>query len=141
MDSNEILATSFSLTDAAGRVYAKLSLVDGAPAFVLFDEQNRARLRVGLTAAGLPHLYLHGVPNAEPTLKIECDPLGGHVLLNNGGAQQSYLFLKNTGASGLVLFGANGQRQAELLIDPAAAPRWTLWNSTGQVVAASAPPA
>ena len=139
MNPSDISGTSFSLVDAAGRIRAKLSVVDGAPALVLLDEQNQTRLRVGLSAQGLPHVFLLGIPDAEPTLKIECDPLGGHVLLNNGGKQQSYLFLKNTGASGLVLFGANGQRQAELLVDPAGSPRWTLWDSSGQVIAASTP--
>jgi hypothetical protein len=141
MNSQPISGSAFSLTDTAGRVCAQLTLEDGAPALVLFDRENQARLRVGLTSQGLPQVLLHGIPNAEPTLKVECDPLGGHVLLNNGKAQQSYLFLKNTGASGLVLFGAAGQRQAEVLLDPAGSARWTLWDAAGNVTATSAPSA
>jgi hypothetical protein len=139
MSSQSISGSAFSLTNESGRVCAQLTFVEGAPALVFFDQNNEVRLRVGLTPQGLPQVFLHGLPGADATLKVECDPLGGHVLLNNGKVQQSYLFLKNTGASGLVLFGVNGQRQAEVLVDPALPARWTLWDSAGNVTAASAP--
>lgn len=138
---SEIPASSFSLTDAEGKEHAKLCLVDRAPTLFFYDPHHHPRLQLGLNGDGLPQVFLHGLPAAEPTVKLECDALGSHVLLSGGGRAQGYLFLKNAGGSGLVLFGPAGQRQIEVLLTADGAARWTLWDTAGNVTATSSPTA
>lgn len=133
----EITASSFSLTDAEGKERAKLCLVDQAPTLFFYDTHHHPRLQLGLNGDGLPQIFLHGLPAAVPTVKLECDALGSHVLLSGGGRAQSYLFLKNEGGSGLVFFGPDGQRQIEVLLTADGSARWTLWDPAGNVIASS----
>ncbi|HEY0946451.1 MAG TPA: hypothetical protein VGD81_14335 [Opitutaceae bacterium] len=137
MSPSEVAASSYSLTDAQGQERAKLCLVDQAPTLFFYDTHHHPRLQLGLTGDGLPRIFLHGLPAAVPTVKLECDALGSHVLLSGGGRAQSYLFLKNEGGSGLVLFGADGQRQIEVLLAADGSARWTLWDPAGNVIASS----
>lgn len=139
--SDEVSKTSYSLVDSTGRIHAKLTVEEGAPTLAFFDSHQHARLKLGLNEEGLPQLLLHGLPAAVPTVKLECDAMGSHLMFSGAGREQGYFFLKSTGGSGLVLFGPEGQRQVEVLLTPEGAPRWTLWDRSGKVTAASEPSA
>jgi hypothetical protein len=87
-----------------------------AEEFRLVDSKGQLRARLGMDGDSVS-LSLHG---AQGILQVDIrvDPLGCHVLLAGLTKQQSYLFLKNTGASGLVLTNAAGARQAHLTLSP-----------------------
>lgn len=135
----EIKASAFSLSDGEGRERAKLSLIEQNPSLAFFDVYHQMRLQLGLSEGGLPQVFLFGKAAAEPTVKLECDPKGSHLLLRGEGGNQGYFFLKSDGGAGVVLFGAGGMRQIELLLPTEGVPRWTLWDREGNVVGASEP--
>jgi hypothetical protein len=74
-------------------------------------------------------LSLHGGQVSK--IDIRVDPLGCHVLLAGPAQQQSYLFLKNTGASGLVLTNAAGERLAHLMLSPEGRADLHVGNASG----------
>jgi hypothetical protein len=86
-----------------------------AEEFRLLDSKGQLRARLGMDGDSVS-LSLHGGQVSK--IDIRVDPLGCHVLLAGLTKQQSYLFLKNTGASGLVLTNAAGARQAHLTLSP-----------------------
>lgn len=136
----ECAASVFRLVDEKGQMRASLGLVDGQPQLVLHDTAQRPRLVVSLGDKGNPQVALHDGVNALPNLVIESDAKGSHVLLRASDERQTYVFLKNAGASGLVLVGERGLRQADFLLGPDGFANWTLWNPDGSVQATGRTP-
>jgi hypothetical protein len=132
-------ATAFRLVDEQGQVRAQLALESGAPTLAFFDTLGRPRLALNVTADGHPQVSLHDGVSAQPQLVIEADAAGGHVLLSGNGEQKTYLFLKATGATGLVFINAAGQRQAEWMLTPEGIASWSLWDADASLQGTSSP--
>lgn len=128
----EVTGRTFNVVDVSGRVRAAWSVEGDAPTLTFFDRDSKPRLQLVVNDAGFPQVLLYGQAGKPPTLKAECDANGGHVWLAGEGKQESYLFLKNTGATGVVLINAQGVRQAELMISAEGEPRCTLRDISGK---------
>lgn len=139
--SQSLEAGAFRLVDELGRVRARLGLDGAAPSLVLYDEQQRPRLQLSVAVGGSPRVQLFDGVNAQPQLAIEGDAAGSHVLLAGAGQQKTYLFLKSTGASGLVMINAAGARQAECVLTPEGLSSWSLWHADGTLSSSGGPSA
>jgi hypothetical protein len=64
---------------------------------------------------------------------ISLDDKGTHVHLAGTGKQESYLFQKNSGDSGLVLTDSNGNRRLEAKVGPDAEPNITIYPKNGNL--------
>jgi hypothetical protein len=67
----------------------------------------------------------------KPRIELSIDALGSHVHFAGGESQQSYLFLKKTGVTGVVLTDSKGTRKAEVLVSPEGNANIAVWDSTG----------
>jgi hypothetical protein len=70
---------------------------------------------------------------------ISVDAIGCHVLLASPAKQQSYLFLKGTGATGLVLTDVVGTRRAQFMLSPEGRADMSLWGPAGTAGEGSGP--
>ncbi len=53
-----------------------------------------------------------------PVASLEIDDKGAHVKFDRPGGASSYLFLNNTGGSGVVLLDSKGSRKLVLIVAP-----------------------
>jgi hypothetical protein len=135
-DETVQIATSFQLRDNRGELRAELGLREGVPVLVFFDDARRERVSISLSASGLPQLRMwDGSSKADPLLSVEEDALGCHVLMSGRGEQKTYLFLKKTGATGIVMINSAGQRQGEWTLGPDGAVSWALHDQAGTLLA------
>ncbi len=115
------------------RTRARLAMEGGAPVLALLDEAGRPALRSELDGKGRPRITLFSnEPVARPIAVLEGDEKGAHVLFHGAGAQQSYLFQKNDGTSGLVLTGAGGAHRAEVKLDASGTVDISLFDDGGK---------
>ncbi len=103
-----IRAESFELTDSAGSVRAALEINDGAPQFVLFDDDDNGRLQISLDAAGNPVLSLFDA---------------------SGGRRVGFEFANGVNPA-LFLRDENGRLKAGMQVQTDGAPLLFLRNST-----------
>ena len=130
-----VTATEFRLADG-DRTRASLAMTDGAPGFTLFDTQGRTKLRSALDAQGRPSVSLFSDTSdpSKPAAVIEVDEKGAHVLFHGAGNQQSYLFQKLDGTSGIVLTDSTGAHRSEIKLAPDGAIDLSLMDAAGKTV-------
>ena len=79
-------------------------------------------------------MQIHDKEGASPRVDISVDAIGCHVLLASPAKQQSYLFLKDTGATGLVLTDAEGTRRAQFMLSPEGRAEVSVWGTAAKSV-------
>ncbi len=115
--SNSITATEFKLVDASGNVRAVLGTTDEGSALSFFNSKGKLQLKMMVDEAGLSFLKMYNNTDQENAkVDISLDDKGTHLLLAGEDRQESYLFLKNDGSTGVVLKNKNGERRAQVLL-------------------------
>ncbi len=135
--TNTVEAEEFRLLDSGGRLRARLGLDGDSVSLSLNGAQGSLQVRLQADNQGNSALLIQDADGRSPKVDISVDPLGCHVLLAGSDKQQSYLFLKNTGASGLVLTDAAGERRAQLMLSPDGAVEARVWGAAGTSAAGS----
>jgi hypothetical protein len=130
--SRIVEAEEFRLLDADGRLRARLGL-DGAScvSLSLYTAQGTLQVRLHTDDQGRSALQIQDTAGGSPRVDISVDAIGCHVLLANPARQQSYLFLKDTGATGLVLSNAAGERRAQFILSPEGRAEVSVWGAAG----------
>ncbi len=130
--SHIVEAEEFRLLDADGRLRARLGL-DGAScvSLSLHTAQGTLQVRLHTDDQGRSALQIQDTAGGPPRVDISVDAIGCHVLLGSPAKQQSYLFLKDTGATGLVLTDAAGERRAQFTLSPEGKAEVSVWGAAG----------
>lgn len=126
-----ITANEFQLVDSAGKVRASLSATDEGVSLTMTGSQEKAHLKLMVDEAGMSFLKLYDASSTDPRVDISVDDKGTHLFLAGEGKQQSYLFLKKGGASGVVLIDREGQRRAQLMLSADGKPEVTIQPQSG----------
>jgi hypothetical protein len=130
--TNIVEAEEFRLLDSNGRLRARLGL-DGVSgvSLSLHTAQGTLQVRLHTDDQGCSAIQIHDAEGGSPRVDIRVDAIGCHVLLASPAKQQSYLFLKGTGATGLVLTDAVGARRAQFMLSPEGRADVSLWGTAG----------
>jgi hypothetical protein len=132
MDNQKVIITAneFRLTDLKGKVRVVLTATENGAGFTFADEEGNSQLKVTSSDAGLSVISMYDKAGVEK-IGISLDDEGTHVHLAGTGRQESYLFLKKSGASGLVLTDSIGNRRLEAKVGPDAEPDITIYPKNG----------
>jgi hypothetical protein len=107
------------IVDEAGHTRITLSAVNGTPAIRFLDSRGSEKLSILLDQSGLSSVKLKNPNAAGPVAALEIDDKGAHVKFDRPGGASSYLFLNNSGESGVVFLDASGARIADIVVTPA----------------------
>jgi hypothetical protein len=132
MDNEKVIITAneFRLTELSGKVRATLTATDNGAGFTFANEEGNSQLSITSSDAGFSSIRIYDKAGVEK-IGISLDDKGTHVHLAGTGKQESYLFLKNSGASGLVLTDSNGNRRLEAKVCTDAEPDITIYPKNG----------
>jgi hypothetical protein len=133
--SPAVVAQEIRIVDEQGRVRMTLSAKSGSPTLELLDADSRSSLAITLDDSGRPSLRLRN-PNANgPVSVVEIDANGAHVKFDRPGGASSYLFLNNSGGSGVVLVDSNGVRRLQALVAADGSPTFARFGPDGKASA------
>jgi len=114
-----VVTQEIRVVDDQGRPRIVLSTLpgkDGAPTLALLREDGQIGASVRLDSDGRPAVSLSN-PNATwPSATLEIDGKGAHVKFDRSGGASAYLFLNNTGGSGVVLIDNAGKRKLDAVV-------------------------
>jgi hypothetical protein len=130
--THSVEAEEFRLVDSEGRLRARLGLDgDSCVSLSLHTAKGTLQVRLHTDDRGSSAVQILDTDGGSPRVDISVDPIGCHVLLASPGKQQSYLFLKATGATGLVLTDAAGERRAQFMLSPEGRTEIGVGGATG----------
>jgi hypothetical protein len=115
----------FELIDAEGRVCASLTVVDGGPGLLLYDQDGRVRSRLCVDANEGPSLQLLDAEGRERAI------LGSARLVNQGGFCGTGMVQP---VSSLALLNERGELGAELVVPGDAGSALALHGKEGDRV-------
>lgn len=119
IDTRKILsANEFQLVDSKGNVKAVFAANESGVELSMMDSNGKKNLKMMVDNSGLSFLKMFDQDSDKEKIDISVDSQGAHLYLTGEDKQQSYLFLKKNGASGVVLIDKEGQRRAQVLISP-----------------------
>lgn len=132
MDNEKVIITAneFRLKDLSGKVRATLTATENGAGLTFIDEAGNSQLSITSSDAGISTISIYDKAGVEK-IGISLDDKGTHVHLAGTDKQESYLFLKNSGASGLVLTDSDGNRRLEAKVGPDAEPDVTIFPKNG----------
>jgi len=132
MDDQKVIITAneFHLTDLKGKVRVVLTATENGAGFTFANEEGNSQLKIASSDDGLSVISMYDKAGVEK-IGISLDDKGTHVHMTGTGKQESYLFLKNSGASGLVLTDSDGNRRLEAKVGPDAEPDITIYPKKG----------
>lgn len=130
-DKKVITAHEFQLIDPNGNIRAVLTSSDSGADLVFSDTKGKSQLKLSTGEGGLSALNMYDIAGQEK-ISVSVDDKGTHVYLAGAGKQESYLFLKNSGASGLVLTDKEGNRRLEAKVGPDGKPDITIYPVNGE---------
>jgi hypothetical protein len=115
-----VVTQEIRIVDAEGLPRIVLSAHDGVPAIKLLGVDGKPGATVSVDPSGRPSLKLANPnPNPDwPTVALEIDDKGAHLKIERPGGASSYLFLNNSGGSGIVLIDAGGVRRFSATVAP-----------------------
>jgi hypothetical protein len=129
-----VVAQEIQIVDEQGRVRMTLSARSGNPTIEWLDADLRSSVVITLDDAGRPSVRL-GNPNANgPVSVLEIDANGAHVKFDRPGGASSYLFLNNSGGSGVVLTDYKGVRRLEALVAADGSPTFGRFGPDGKAL-------
>ena len=128
MDTHKkiVKANEFQLVDANGVVRALLTATDDGVSFTLSGTKGDSRIKLSAGNDGLSGLTILDDKGADK-IEISLDDKGTHMHLAGEGKQESYIFLKNRGATGLVMTDRQGERRIAVTIGPDDKPHITIF--------------
>jgi hypothetical protein len=106
-----IVTRELSIVDATGVPRIVLSAGTDQPVIRMLRPDGKAALTLTLDPAGRPSVTLENPQEAGPKAAVEVDDKGAHVKFDRPGGASSYVFLNNSGGSGLVLIDPKGVRR------------------------------
>lgn len=130
-DKKIITANEFRLTDLNGNVRAILTARESGVDFIFADDKGNPQLKVTTRGNGLSALNMYDKSGQEK-IGISVDDKGTHVHLAGKSKQESYLFLKNSGATGFVLTDEEGNRRLEAKVGPDSEPEICIYPLNGE---------
>ena len=125
-DKKIVTANEFQLVDANGAVRALLTAIDDGVSFTLSGTKGDARIKLSAGNDGLSGLTILDDKGADK-IEISLDDKGTHMHLAGEGKQESYIFLKDSGATGLVMTDRQGERRIAVTIGPDDKPHITIF--------------
>ncbi|WP_454802049.1 hypothetical protein [Mucilaginibacter phyllosphaerae] len=125
-----LIANELRLTDLSGKVRAMLTANENGADLIFCDKEGKNQLKITSSDAGLAAISIYDKTGLEK-IGISLDDKGTHVHLAGPDKQESYLFLKNSGACGLVLTDSDGNRRLEAKVGPDAEPDITIYPKNG----------
>jgi hypothetical protein len=126
-----IEAEEFRLVDSRGNLRARLGIQDEQTILELRTVTGHLALKVGAGPEGIAAIRIYDESSNKPRIELSIDAQGSHMHFAGGESQQSYLFLKKTGATGVVLTDSKGTRKAEVLVSAEGNASIAVWDSTG----------
>lgn len=131
MENKTVTANSFELVDEKGNIRAIFSALTNGVSLTFSDASGKTQLKMAADNAGLSSLSMYDTEGKEK-VGISLDDQGTHVHLGGTDKQESYLFLKNSGASGLVMTDKNGERRLEAKVGPDGQPDVKIFTLNGE---------
>jgi len=113
-----VVAQEIRIVDEQGHTRLTLSAKGGTPRIKLLRSDGELGGEVSLDADGHPAIKLANADSNGPSATLEIDDKGAHVKFDGQGGASSYLFLNNSGGSGIVLFDARGIRRLNAVVAP-----------------------
>jgi hypothetical protein len=106
------------IVDERGKIFMTLSAPNQVPTLELLDSSGQKRITMSVEEGGYGAVRLSNPSPSGPVASLEIDNKGAHVKFDRPGGASSYLFLNNSGGSGVVLLDSNGSRKLDLMIAP-----------------------
>lgn len=119
------------LLDEHGQVRATLGMDGEAVGLKFHNPAGAVTLKLTSEGSGFSALQLLDPASQTRRIEVSRDDKGTHFMLVGEQKQLGYLFLKNSGATGVVLIDASGARKVEVLLDPDGAAHASLWDQAG----------
>ena len=124
-------ANVFQLLDSNGKVRALLSPTNEGVGLIISNAEGKEQIKLSADDNGAASLKLYD-NTGEEKIELSVDDQGTHIHLAGAGKQETYLFLKKSGASGLVLTDKDGIRRMDVKIGPDAQPDIAIYPLTGE---------
>ncbi|MGO8994004.1 MAG: hypothetical protein ACLQVI_11795 [Polyangiaceae bacterium] len=105
---------------------------DGGPSLSLRDGTGHSSFQAEVDAKGWPRVLLSAADPSKPTAVVEVDDKGTHVLFASPTKEESYLFQKDDGTSGVVLGNKDGRHRGEMKLSADGSVGMTLFGADGR---------
>ena len=128
-----IVTQHLEIVDSAGRPRLVLSARSVAPYVRLLQVDGRTSAELTL-AGDYPVVKLENPGPTGPTAALEVDDKGAHVKFDGPGKASSYLFLNNSGGSGVVLIDRNGVRRLDVMVGADGEPKVERFGADGKLL-------
>lgn len=119
-----------NIVDEHGRVCMTLSASDQIPAVDLLDSSGEKRITMSVDKRGYGAVRLSNPNLSGPVVSVEIDDKGAHVKFDRPGGAASYLFLNNSGGSGVVLIDSKGLRRLDMMVDPSGETKFRRYDKS-----------
>jgi hypothetical protein len=106
------------IVDEQGKICMTLSASSQVPTLELLDSSGQKRVTITVDKSGYGAVLLSNPTVSGPIASLEIDDKGAHVKFDRPGGASSYLFLNNSGGSGVVLLDSKGSRKLDLMVAP-----------------------
>ena len=117
MTSKTVEASEFKLVDSNGTERAFLIANSDEVVLQMMSLAGDEKLSVKVKNNGLSSISMLDHIDGSERVSISANDKGLHCQLLGEGQQATYLFLKNDGASGLVIIDKDGNRKSQTIID------------------------
>ena len=111
-----IVTNEIRLVDSSGKTRLLLTTQSGAPTIQLLRPDGAVGLAASLDEAGRGSVSIHNSDPSGPSVALEVDDKGSHVKFDRPGKASAYVFLNNSGQSGLVFLDATGKRRFNIQV-------------------------
>lgn len=111
-----VITQEIRVVDQTGRPRIVMSAKAGPPSIMLLRDDAKAAATIKLDKDDRPSVTLGNPDAGAPGASLEIDGKGAHVKFDRPGGSSSYLFLNNSGGSGVVLIDPQGVRRASIIV-------------------------
>jgi hypothetical protein len=129
-----VIATEIKIVDSQGRPRITMSANSDSPMIRFLQLDGSTSLEILLDSAGRPTVKLANPDLKGPVASLAIDDKGTHVKFDRPGGASSYLFLNNSGESGIVFVDGNGVRRLNVLVGPGNDARIERFGSDGKPI-------
>lgn len=116
LPSTSLRVHELYIVDGSGKERIHLAASAGTPTLRLLDSLGQQCLMLSVDDQGYSAIHLSNPAASGPIAALEIDDKGAHVKFDRPGAASSYLFLNNSGGSGVVLVDAMGHRKLDVMV-------------------------
>ena len=111
-----LVTREIRLVDSSGKTRILLSTRADVPSIQLLQPNGVVGLSAILDEAGRGSVSIHNPDATGPSVALEIDDKGSHVKFDRPGGASAYLFLNNSGQSGIVFLDALGKRRFNIQV-------------------------